>query len=518
MDSSSWPNYTEAGGGWQQWDGGGFNGNQRYHDAGTGSPSATWQLPGLAAENYEVAATWVEGSAGASSAIWRIYDGATVMATVLVNNRQAPVGRTINGRPFQTLATVHVASGTLKIVVSEAPTGQIAIDAVHVVSAAGPSPTPTPLPTPSPTPPPLPMTSLQLSSGIYSVNEGGLSGVVTVTRSGDMSGTVTVGYATTDLSAQQRGDYIRASGVLTFNPGETSKSFSVLIVNDLYMEGSEALNLILSSPSAGAQLGSQSTAVLTVVDNDFTNPTTNPLHDSQFFVRQHYLDFLNREADAAGFNFWVDQIASCGGDAQCIELKRINVSAAYFLSIEFQETGFLACLTNKATFGTLPLYEQFERDRQSLQTNFAVGMPGAEAQLEANKRAYFNDFVARSEFITRYGGLNNNQYVQALINNTGVTFTSAEHDALVNGLTSGSETRATVLRKVAEKQTFKQAEFNRVFVLMQYFGYLKRDADQAGFNFWLNKLNSFNGSFVSAEMVKAFLASSEYLERFGPSN
>jgi hypothetical protein len=112
--------------------------------------------------------------------------------------------------------------------------------------------------------------------------------------------------------------------------------------------------------------------------------------------------------------------------------------------------------------------------------------------------------------------LSNHQYVQALINNTGVTFTSTERDALVNGLNSGTETLATVLRRVAEKQSFRQAQFNRVFVLMQYFGYLKRDADQAGFDFWLDKLNSFNGNFVDAEMVKAFLVASEYLQRFGP--
>jgi len=359
------------------------------------------------------------------------------------------------------------------------------------------------------------MAILQLNSAGYSVNEGGLSAVVTVTRSGDMSGTVTVDYATADLTAQQRGDYIRASGVLTFNPGETSKSFSVLIVDDVYMEGIEALNLILSNPSVGAQLGSLKTAVLTIVDNDFTLPITNPLANPQFFVRQHYLDFLNREADTSGFNFWVNQIASCGGDAQCVELRRINVSASYFLSIEFQETGFLACLTNKATFGTLPLYEQFERDRQLLQHDFVLGMPGADAQLEANKQAYFNEVVARPEF-RQYLELSNIQYVQALIDNTGVTFTTSERDVLINGLNSGTETVATVLRKVVEKQAFRQAEFNRVFVLMQYFGYLKRDADQAGYNFWLNKLNSFNGNFVSAEMVKAFLASSEYVERFGP--
>src|SRR5688572_12804014 len=371
-------------------------------------------------------------------------------------------------------------------------------------------------PTPSPTPAPAPAASLQFGTASYSVNEAGLAANITVTRSGNSSSAVSVRYNTVDASAQQRGDYIRATGLLTFSPGEASRSFSVFVVDDSYMEGSETLNLVLTEASVGAALGGQHTAVLSIVDNDFSNPTTNPLQDPQFFVRQHYLDFLNRQPDAAGFNFWVNELLSCGSTAQCLELKRINVSAAYYLSREFQETGLLSCLSNKATFGALPLYEQFERDRQALQKNLAIGTPGAEAQLEANKQAFFSEVVARPEFITRYGGLSNLQYVQALLSNTGLNFSTAERDTLVNGLNNGTETRATVLRKVAEKPAFKQAEFNRVFVLMQYFGYLKRDADAAGLNFWLNKLNSFNGNFVNAEMVKAFLAASEYFQRFGP--
>jgi hypothetical protein len=57
---------------------------------------------------------------------------------------------------------------------------------------------------------------------------------------------------------------------------------------------------------------------------------------------------------------------------------------------------------------------------------------------------------------------------------------------------------------------------------MQYFGYLRRnpndpsDTDYTGYNFWLTKLNQFNGNFVTAEMVKAFIVSGEYRGRFGP--
>jgi hypothetical protein len=112
--------------------------------------------------------------------------------------------------------------------------------------------------------------------------------------------------------------------------------------------------------------------------------------------------------------------------------------------------------------------------------------------------------------------------VNALILNTGVEFTQPERDALLNGLANHTETRATVLRKISEKPGFAQAESNRMFVLMQYFGYLRRnpnegqDTDYTGYDFWLSKLNRFNGNFIDAEMVRAFINSIEYRRRFGP--
>ena len=129
--------------------------------------------------------------------------------------------------------------------------------------------------------------------------------------------------------------------------------------------------------------------------------------------------------------------------------------------------------------------------------------------------AYFNEYVARPEFTATYNGLSDQQYVNTLIGNTGVLFTPQEHDALVNGLQNHTETRATVLRKITEKDTFRAAEFNSMFVLMEYFGYLRRNPDPQGFGFWLNKLNQFNGDFIAAEMVKGFLMSNEYRGRFG---
>ena len=201
------------------------------------------------------------------------------------------------------------------------------------------------------------------------------------------------------------------------------------------------------------------------------------------------------------------RLLPCGANAQCIEVKRINVSAAFFLSIEFQATGGTAYLTNKAAFGSLPNYMRFETDAQALGRNYVFGQPGAEAILEANKVAFFNEYVTRTEFMNLYNGVGDPSYVDTLIANTGVAFTQPERDALVNGLANHTETRATVLRKITEKPSFGLNEFTSMFVLMEYFGYLRRNPDTAGFNFWLNKLNSFNGNFIQAEMVKAFINS-----------
>ena len=113
-----------------------------------------------------------------------------------------------------------------------------------------------------------------------------------------------------------------------------------------------------------------------------------------------------------------------------------------------------------------------------------------------------------------YDGMDNSLFVDTLIQHTGVTFTSGERDALVTGLGTGTMTRGDALRSIAENQTFVNAKFNETFVMMEYFGYLRRDPDAGGFAFWLQKLNEFNGNFEQADMVKAFIVSGEYRDRF----
>ena len=533
---------------------------------------------------------------------------------------------------------------------------------------------------------------IQFATQSFAVDEAGGHVDFTVVRTGDTSGTATVNYDTFDESqaghASQKSDYEIAAGTLTFAPGETAKTFRVLIINDNFVEGDEIINLFLSNPTGtGVGLGDPNTAQILILDNDTSPSATNPIDSSSFFVRQHYLDFLNREPDTAGLNFWVDQIESCGGDANCRAVKHVNVSAAFFLSIEFQQTGYLAYLTHRAAFGPSAsgspapvLYGNFMRDLQALQRGFVFGQPGADAVLEANKVAFFNDFVNRPEFVAKYPStLTNDQFVDALlttanlspndftvnltnsqevpptnptttggarrpnsfgtahfvINGAGTAMTmtatvnnidftgsqtadtndnvtnahihagasvgpgvngpvvwgfigtpfndnnpndavvtpfgsgvganvsgkwdapegngttlaaqldnirgghayvnfhtnefsggeirgnfpatQAFRDSLVAALTGATMTRAQVVRAVAESQALNDREFNSAFVTMEYFGYLRRDPDTSGFNFWLSKLNSFGGSFSNAEMVKAFISSAEYRQRFGAS-
>ena len=236
-----------------------------------------------------------------------------------------------------------------------------------------------------------------------------------------------------------------------------------------------------------------------------------------FFVRQQYSDFLNREPDEPGLAFWTNEVEQCMGDAQCREVKRINVSAAFFLSIEFQETGYLVYRMHKSSYGTTPTFDAFTADARQVGRNVVVGRQGWEQLLESNKRAFVEGWVQRPEFVADFPtGMSAQEFVSKLFQRAGVNPTTAEVQAAVDAHASGdTQGRARALRSVVEGQAIALAHKSPAFVLMEYFGYLKRDPDQAGYDFWLSKLNRFDGDFVRAEMVKAFISSTEYRRRFG---
>jgi hypothetical protein len=256
-------------------------------------------------------------------------------------------------------------------------------------------------------------------------------------------------------------------------------------------------------------------------------PAANPLDQTTFFVSQHYRDFLSREPDDAGLQFWTQEIEKCGADAACREVKRVNVSAAFFLSIEFQQTGYLSYRARKVAFGDLlnkpvPVTRaEMLADMQVIGNGLVVNADGWEQKLEQNKQTYFEQLAASEPFKAKYpSSWMPGQFMFALKQNAGGALSQAEADALTAQLTANTMTRAQALRAVAEDADLAKAEFNKAFVLMQYFGYLRRnpddlpDVDFAGWNFWLGKLELFGGDYVRAEMVKAFLSSDEYRSRF----
>jgi hypothetical protein len=272
----------------------------------------------------------------------------------------------------------------------------------------------------------------------------------------------------------------------------------------------------------------------------------NPIGASDFFVAQHYLDFLGRPADAPGLAFWTNNIESCGLNIQCREIKRIDTSAAFFLSIEFQETGFLVYRAYQVAFGNafdptiatagspqgypVPVIRrtEFMADTPIISQGVQVNVGNWQQQLEINKQAFMLDFVGRQRFTNAFPStLTADAFVSLLDQNAGGVLTAAEKTALVDVFGGGAASsgdaakRAQVVRSVAENAALAAKEKNRAFVLMQYYGYLRRDpntgpnTDYVGYKFWLDKLNTFGGDPRRAEMVKAFLDSSEYRSRFG---
>ena len=364
-----------------------------------------------------------------------------------------------------------------------------------------------------------PSPTIQFSQASYSTQEDPGYLTVTVTRGGDISGAASVDYQTMDGSAAQKADFEYLAGTLNFAPGEISKTLTLLINEDAYVEGVESFNVQLSNP-AGAVLGQQSITLVTIMD-DLAESGTNPIDESEAFVYTHYHDFLNREPDAAGLAFWTNQITACGNNAQCIEARRINVSAAFFLSIEFQETGYLRYLLEKESFGSMPKYAEFMRDVQEVSNGVIVNTPGWEQKLKDNQEQFAEKWVSRPAFKAAYDGMSNADFVNAIYTNAGILPAPAKVQTLVSALDSSNQSRAAVLLEVAADDGFRQSEHSAAFVLMQYYGYLRRDpqtapdSDLSGYNFWLNKLNHFNGNYIDSEMVKAFITSIEYRQRFG---
>ena len=286
-------------------------------------------------------------------------------------------------------------------------------------------------------------------------------------------------------------------------------------------------------------------------------PGTNTpitIDDADFYTAQHYIDFLRRFPDAPGHAHWTGEITECidpakrrpgESEALCIDRKRTNTSAAFFVSPEFQTTGSFVIRVYWGTLGRLenaqcpgvpqnlpascrPLYSEYIADMAKVNKGIVVNDALSPDVINANKKAFVEEFVTRSDFQAVYGNLNATQFVDKLSQTTGIALSSADRNALINEATDSTK-RASVVQKIVDgtmtitaghlefqttygKQYFDK-EFDHVFVFMEYLGYLRRNPDQDGFNHWLGKLKHF-GNWVDAEMVRSFIVSPEYRARF----
>ncbi len=396
---------------------------------------------------------------------------------------------------------------------------------------------------------------LQFSSANFTTTESSSFATITVVRLGDKSLPVTVDFATGGDSgsrcstvtgmASPKCDFTEAFGTLRFAAGEDSKTFRVLITQDAYVEGPERVMLALSNTTGFGALGTPATANLRI-DDDASEPPTNPIDDVTDFVRQHYHDFLNREPDQGGFDFWTSLITQCGNDQVCIRTKRIDVSNAFFYELEYQQTGSYVYRLYRAAFGNnqpfpnpdnsnpaeankLVSYAAFTPDRARV----VGGASLAQAQLDLSTA-----FVQRAAFISSYAsGLDGPAYVDALLatikndikDQTGLPVDlGSQRQALIdlyNQSGGGNAGRGAVIYRLADDNTqtnpinnrpFIDAEYNRAFVTTQYFGYLRRDPDIGGFLFWLGQVNSAPLRDVPKQhaMVCSFITSAEYQQRF----
>jgi hypothetical protein len=306
-------------------------------------------------------------------------------------------------------------------------------------------------------------------------------------------------------------------------------TFDLSIIDDGYIDGNENLTLALTN-AIGASLGSPSTTNVTIVDNDLT--ASNPFTNNNFFVRQQYLDFLLREPDSAGFNNWLNVLNNCqpnqgflGSDPAC---DRVIVSSAFFRSTEFGERGYWLYRFYHAALGRRPQFVEFITDIRRLSGLMSP------AEQEAARAAFIADFMQRSEFVAIYGGLTNAanaaQFIAELEEQAVVTLPASVPPTqpgqppqfgraeLIQKMQSGEFTAAQTLQAFIEQKVVFDSFFFRAFVSMQYFGYLLRDPDPAGFNDWLDVLTNGRGSILPGDfrhLIFGFIYSVEYRQRFG---
>jgi hypothetical protein len=238
---------------------------------------------------------------------------------------------------------------------------------------------------------------------------------------------------------------------------------------------------------------------LTVVANPFA--PNNPIETNDFFVRQHYLDFLDREPEADGFKYWTSILNGCGTDEACLNRVRVEISSRFFIELEFQRTGYYVMRMYQASYGHPPTYAQFVADRRQVQNS------------PESQKLFASQWAERADFLSQYpASLTPAQFVAQLYNAARMTDPAAQA-AAEQGLINQTKTRADVLWELVERADYQAREYNPAFVRMQYFGYLRREVEADGFNYWMNVLTTLSPNNYRS-MICGFVNAGEYQLRF----
>ena len=235
------------------------------------------------------------------------------------------------------------------------------------------------------------------------------------------------------------------------------------------------------------------------------------IDDSDFFVHQHYIDFLSRFAEPSGFQAWLNYLNSeqqrCPTDPECLHQARITASSGFFGSEEFNLKGGYVFRFYKASLGRLPSYDDM--------TKGMVAVTGQTGPETLQKRTQFaTDWVLRQDFLTAFPrSLSPTEFVTNILQVAGVGV--ANQQQIINDLTAAGNNdaaRAVAMRAIADSAEVQAKEFNPSFVYMQYVGYLRRAPEITGYNAWLTYLNANPTDFRT--MVRGFMDSQEYRARF----
>jgi hypothetical protein len=304
---------------------------------------------------------------------------------------------------------------------------------------------------------------------------GGLT--ISVVRSGDLTRTVTVQFTAGPKDSSPATEYIPFSRTLTFHSGDQSQNIIFSVLDDHQINLDQLAQLTLSNPSTGGQLGTPSTAVLTIKDDDGT--------PNQRYVFHSYLELLNRPADSGGLAYWSGLLNSGFARSQMIlgldsspEYRVVQVNSYY-----------------KTYLGRTPTSAELAAGTSLLVAPQAPGAPTPQNALRAQ-------ILGTAEYFANRGNGNNTGFLAALYQDLLGRSIDPVGSSVFGSMLATGGTRTQVALVILQSK-----ETDQVFVQGWYNAFLNRPGDTGGINFFTDQLQ--HGSLESS-VLAGMLGSDEF--------